>query len=60
MTSAGVTLEDLGSRNGTFVNGVQVTSPAPLRDGDDVKIGSVRLRFRTLGEPGTTVVATES
>jgi len=60
VTPAGVTLEDLGSRNGTFVNGAQATSPVPLRDGDDVKIGSVRLRFRTLAEPGTTVVATES
>jgi len=27
VTPAGVTLEDLGSRNGTFVNGAQATSP---------------------------------
>ncbi|MBI4230559.1 MAG: FHA domain-containing protein [Planctomycetes bacterium] len=34
-----VTLEDLGSANGTYVNGVSVTGPTKLRDGDRIEIG---------------------
>lgn len=56
VTATGATIEDLGSRNGTLVNGASVTSPTPLRDGDEVKAGSVALRFRTLLEPGSTTV----
>ena len=32
-------VEDLGSRNGTFVNGEQVTAPTRLRRGDRVQFG---------------------
>ena len=39
------TLEDLGSTNGTFVDGRKVTSPVELRDGDEIKIGKERLRL---------------
>jgi len=31
-------VEDLGSRNGTLVNGTVLTTPAPLQDGDQVRI----------------------
>ena len=34
-----VWLEDLGSRNGTFVNGVRVRGPIRLADGDKVQLG---------------------
>jgi|GEM_PF-3031288 len=37
-------LEDLGSRNGTFLNGERIQS-RPLRSGDQIGIGSVTLRF---------------
>jgi pSer/pThr/pTyr-binding forkhead associated (FHA) protein len=33
-------VEDLGSRNGTFVNGRQLVNPLPLQRGDQVKIGT--------------------
>lgn len=33
-------IEDLGSRNGTFVNGEQVYQRTELRDGDKVRIGN--------------------
>src|SRR5688572_20607700 len=33
-------IEDLGSSNGTFVNGQQITSPVPLRPNDQVALGS--------------------
>lgn len=34
-----ITLEDLGSSNGTFVNGAQVRSEVELADGDEVQVG---------------------
>ncbi len=40
------TLEDLGSKNGTFLKGESVTAPRPLRDGDQVRIGTVEMTFR--------------
>lgn len=39
-----VTLKDLGSRNGTFVNGVKVESLV-LANGDSIKIGECEMRF---------------
>ncbi|MEZ5293283.1 MAG: FHA domain-containing protein [Vicinamibacterales bacterium] len=38
-------IEDLGSKNGTSVNGDRLTAPAPLADGDLVEFGSVKGRF---------------
>ena len=38
-------VEDLGSTNGTFVNGRAVASVAPLGFGDEVSIGQVRMRL---------------
>jgi len=39
-------LEDLGSRNGTYVNGRQVIEPHILQDGDEIQIAlCVRLGF---------------
>lgn len=36
-------VEDLGSTNGTFVNGSKIAAAAPLRRGDRVKIGRTTL-----------------
>ncbi|MCB8980840.1 MAG: FHA domain-containing protein [Ardenticatenaceae bacterium] len=39
-------IEDLGSTNGTFVNGIRLNRPATLKHGDSVEFGdTVRLRF---------------
>jgi hypothetical protein len=38
-------IEDLGSTNGTFVNGSQVDGVAPLGFGDEIQLGQVRLRL---------------
>ena len=39
-------LEDLDSRNGTFLNGLRITEPAPLKEGDKIQIGRTTvLRF---------------
>jgi ABC transport system ATP-binding/permease protein len=40
-----VTIEDLGSSNGTFVNGERLGEPRALRDQDRVQLGAVDLRF---------------
>jgi hypothetical protein len=40
----GVWVEDLGSTNGTFVNGARVTTPRRLGRGDVVRIGKTDLR----------------
>lgn len=40
-----VTIEDLGSRNGTFVRGRAVEKPTPLADGDEVGFGPERATF---------------
>jgi hypothetical protein len=38
-------IEDLGSTNGTFVNGVQVEGLGPLGFGDEVQVGEIRFRL---------------
>ena len=38
-------VEDLGSTNGTFVNGSEVDGPSPVGFGDELQIGQVRLRL---------------
>jgi hypothetical protein len=38
-------LEDLGSTNGTFVNGSQVDGLAPLGFGDELQVGQARFRL---------------
>ena len=37
-TSEGVILEDLGSKNGTHLNGIPLTAPVVLQDGDLVSV----------------------
>lgn len=52
-----VTVRDLGSKNGTFVDGVRV-SEAPAQIGSEIRIGSISLRLiadegeSAAGEPG--------
>ncbi|MER3403626.1 MAG: hypothetical protein C4307_03265 [Chloroflexota bacterium] len=37
-------VEDLGSTNGTFVNGVRISGPTPVRPGDVVQFGACAFR----------------
>ena len=39
-------VEDLGSKNGTFVDGQPVVGTCPLRDGDEIRVGPVTLTFK--------------
>ena len=39
----GTTLEDMGSRNGLFLNGSPVRAPTPLARGDRIRIGDIEM-----------------
>jgi hypothetical protein len=43
----GVYVEDIGSTNGTFVNGIRLTRDRRLAPGDVVRVGETDLRFET-------------
>lgn len=49
VTATSVTIEDLGSKNGTFVTGRSVDAPTPLADGDVIRLGSVEVTFTVIG-----------
>ncbi len=51
------TLEDLGSKNGTYVGAQRVTAPRRLVDGDQIRLGSVVVTFRIPQPPGSTETA---
>jgi DNA-binding winged helix-turn-helix (wHTH) protein len=53
VTADGAVIEDLGSRNGTFVRGQRIGEPTRLEDGDEIKLGSVLLEFRVAEDPPT-------
>jgi DNA-binding winged helix-turn-helix (wHTH) protein len=46
VTGESATVEDLGSKNGTFVRGQRVTAPYALVDGDQIRLGSIVVTFR--------------
>ena len=49
-----VVLEDLGSTNGTYVNGQRITGPVTLRGGERVRIGDTELNFLNGAGAGQT------
>ena len=55
--SGAVTVEDLGSLNGTRLNGSPVTSATPMRHGDTLTVGGSTLRLQVFApEPATTLI----
>jgi hypothetical protein len=50
-----VMIEDLGSRNGTFVDGMAVEGPTPLPDGSTVTLGRSRLVWNPVPVPAAPV-----
>ena len=49
---AQATLEDLGSKNGTFLRGARISGPVVLEDGDEVRLGLVSFVYRAPRAPG--------
>ena len=41
----GARVNDLGSTNGTWVNGARIAVPHPLLEGDELRVGETRLRL---------------
>ena len=50
VTGSHAVLEDLGSKNGTFLSGTRIEEVTPLRDGDQIRLGAVVLTFRISSE----------
>jgi diguanylate cyclase (GGDEF)-like protein len=44
-TASGVDIEDLGSTNGSFLNGRRITESSRLRSGDRLQLGAVHFKF---------------
>lgn len=49
-------LRDVGSVNGTDLNGRRVLSEQLLRAGDEIKVGATRIVFRAAGSPANATV----
>jgi DNA-binding winged helix-turn-helix (wHTH) protein len=49
----GAFLEDLQSKNGTYVRDSKVSGAVPLTEGDQIRVGAVSLTFKT-AHPGAT------
>ena len=49
------TVEDLGSKNGTYVNEEAVKTPVALEDRVEIRVGSVKMTYRIVGALPTTV-----
>jgi pSer/pThr/pTyr-binding forkhead associated (FHA) protein len=41
----GARIDDLGSTNGTWVNGARIAMPHALVEGDELRVGGTRLRL---------------
>jgi pSer/pThr/pTyr-binding forkhead associated (FHA) protein len=53
--AAGWCVTDLGSANGTFVNGERILAARRIRHGDEIKVGATTLLFRDSADVGRTV-----
>ncbi|MBI3983402.1 MAG: FHA domain-containing protein [Gemmatimonadetes bacterium] len=51
LRNGSVSVRDLGSSNGTFINGTQITDQAVAQDGDTVTFGKVAFRVREVTPP---------
>lgn len=51
VTEGEVTLNDLGSANGTYLNNQKLTDPTVLKRGDVIKIGAIAMKFLPKGDP---------
>lgn len=57
VTAEGALLEDLGSKNGTFLRGRRIQAPETLHDGDEIVAGAARMIFRASSTTESTRTA---
>lgn len=55
-SGAGVVVEDLGSKNGTWVNGARLDSRVTLADGDELRVGVLTMTVRTAAQRDTSTI----
>ena len=55
-----VLIEDLASKNGTYVRGIRIDSATRLGDGDEVRIGRAKFAFRIEAQPQGTETDADS
>ncbi|RMG45291.1 MAG: FHA domain-containing protein [Acidobacteria bacterium] len=56
-TAEGWTIRDVGSRGGTYLNGVRVTAPTPVHEGDIVQLGNSALAFGEAAADGSVTLS---
>jgi DNA-binding winged helix-turn-helix (wHTH) protein len=54
------TVEDLASKNGTYLRGRRVSAPSALADGDEIRLGTCVVVFRLPPPADTTTTQTQS
>ena len=57
VTGSGASLRDLGSKNGTFHGEAPVRDEVALTDGDEIRIGTVRVQFRAVARDSTVTAS---
>jgi predicted component of type VI protein secretion system len=55
----GAVLEDLGSKNGTFLRDKRIEASRKLADGDQLTVGPASMIFRVFKQTATTATAVE-
>ena len=55
----GAVLEDLGSKNGTYLRGKRIEDPMKLADEDQMTIGPASMIFRVFKQTASTATAVE-
>jgi len=60
VTQDGATIEDLDSKNGTYVRRRRVSTIVRLANGDDLRLGSVGLKFRRRSTSGSTMTVSST
>jgi DNA-binding winged helix-turn-helix (wHTH) protein len=53
-------IEDLSSKNGTFLDGAKLERSAPLSEGQRIVLGDAAISFRSSSAPGSTVSVSRS
>ena len=60
VSDGSTTIEDLYRNNGTHLSGERISAPAPLVDGNEIRLGSIPVRIRLLKAAGSTVARRSS